>query len=151
MTTNGINTISKALSNLSELRTYSMYNNYCTKETSDAIASVIMNNINLKCFNTSVNNFLTCVVKIGNALRSSILITELNLEYSNISEKAASSLALALSHQYNLEEFTLEGNYLGITGIITVAKSLSAIHKIKLLNLDNTFLTEESLIPLVWQ
>ena len=66
------------------------------------------------------------------------------MKNTNISEKAISSLALAISNQYYLEEFAFQGNNLGIKGIIAVIKSLCTISKLKLINLDNTFLTEEA-------
>jgi len=83
------------------------------------------------------------VITIGNALNSE-LIKELNLKHSSISEKVASNLALAISNQYYLEEFAIQGTNLGINGIITVIKSLSTISKLKLINIDNTSLTEEA-------
>ena len=43
-----------------------------------------------------------------------------------------------------MEEFAFQGNNLGTHGIITVVKSLSTIRKLKLINLDNTCLTEEA-------
>ncbi|XP_065914696.1 protein NLRC5-like isoform X2 [Dysidea avara] len=143
LTTKGVQTISQALSKLSELRTYSIYNNYYTEEASDAISSVILSNSKLKYVCVGGNNLQTGVMKIENALNS-VLIKELDLRHSNISEKTASNLALAVSNQYYLKEFTLEGNNLGINGILTVVKSLSTISKLTLLNLDNTSITEEA-------
>ena len=143
LTTKGIKTISQALYNLSELQTYSIYNNYCNEEASDAISSLILNSSKLKYVNLGGSNLQTAVMKIGNSLNS-ILIKELNLRCSNISEETASNLALALSNQHYLEEFNLEGNNLGINGITAVAKSLSTIRQLILLNLTNTSITEEA-------
>ena len=143
LTAKGVERISQALSTLSGLQTYNINNNYSTEEASDAISSVILNNPSLTYVYISGNNLQTGVVKIGNALNST-LIKELNLRHSNISEKDASSLALAVSNQFYLEVFSFEGNNLGINGIITVVKSLSTISKLTLINLDNTSLTEEA-------
>jgi len=143
LTTKAIITISLALSKLSELQSYNIIGNYCTEEVSDAITSVILNNTYLKYVYIGGNNLQTGVIKIGNALNS-IMLKELNLKYGYISKKAASSLALALSKQYYLEEFAFHGNHLDISGSIAVLKSLSTISKLTLINLDNASLTEET-------
>ena len=143
LTTKAIETISQALSKLSELQSFNINNNYCSEEASDAVSSVILNNTNLQYFYMSRSNLQTGVMKIGKSLNSA-LIKELNLKHSNISEKAASSLALAMSNQFYLEEFAFQDTNLSINGIITVVKSLSTLSKLKLINLDNTSLTEEA-------
>ena len=142
-TTKAIITISLALSKLSELQSYNIIKNHCTEEVSDAITSVILNNTNLKYVYIGGNNLQTGVIKIGNALNS-IMLKELNLKYGYISKKAASSLALAVSKQYYLEEFAFHGNNLDISGNKAVLKSLSTISKLTLINLDNASLTEET-------
>ena len=141
--TKGIVTISQALGTLSGLHTYSIFDNCCSEEASDAISSVILNNTNLNSIHFSGNNLKTGIIEIGSALNV-LSIKELNLRYSNISKESASSLANTVSNQPHLEVFVLEGNNFDVSGIITIVKSLSSIDTLKLLNLDSTAITEEA-------
>ena len=143
LTTKGIKIISQAVSNLSELQMYNISYNYCTDEASDSISSVILHKTNVTVYTTG-NCLQTGVIKIGNVLNS-ILIKELNLRYCNLSESVAASLAHR-PHTISkyLEIFAFEGNNLGINGNIKVAKLLSSLRKLTLLNLDDTCLTKEA-------
>ena len=141
--TTGIIAISQALGNLSELQTFSIFNNYCTEEASDAIALAISSNVNLKTIYVCENNLRAGVTKILKALNC-VSIKELNFRDSNISESAVSEFAVAIANQHCLEELILDYNYLCTNGILTLARSLHSINTLKLLNLDNTSLTEEA-------
>ena len=141
--TKGIVAISRALSNLTELQTFSTFNNYCTGEASDAIALAISSNVNLKTIYVCENNLQAGVTKIANALNH-VSVKELNFRDSNISESAASEFAVTISNQHCLEKLVLDCNHLGTNGILTLTRSLHSLNTLKLLNLDNTSLTEEA-------
>jgi len=141
--TTEIITISQALSSLSGLHTYSIFDNYGMGKACEVIAAVILNNTNLNSIHFSGNNLSTGVMKIGSAMNG-LLLKELNFRYSNLSEKNASVLANAVLNQPLLEVFVLEGNNFDVSGIIIILKSLSNLNTIKLLNLDSTSITEEA-------
>ena len=140
----GLTIIMKGLKLLRSLKTLSFGSNNICDDISDHIVDVINNNPRLKILKLDY----TCVhadgaFKMIRALESLSWLKLLNVSGNNINEIAADNIAAVITNNSRLEELYIGNNYLGITGVIKVAKALVKSGGLKVLDLVNNKLTHQ--------
>ena len=142
--TKGMQTISQSLRKLSSLQVLRIDDNQITKSAANDIASVILSNRCLKELYLDENDLQDGIIEIANALKNTTAIQTLVLSDNNISENVADALADALKSMFSLKAFAAMNNKLKTKGIVTVAKSLSCLSQLTLLNIHNNQITKEA-------
>ena len=68
-------------------------------------------------------------------------IEKLHINNNNINDEAVDDIAAAVSHNNDLQEIDISGNYLQTIGIIKIAKAFQKISSLKNLYLRNSGIT----------
>ena len=118
--------------------------NKITFKAADAIASVILNNIQMEELNLS-NNFLGSGVKeIAIALKHTSKLRLLNLSNNEIPESVAEDLAGAVLCNNSLQFIRLMNNVLKTKGSIKIFQAISRLKAVKVLNFYNNQISKEA-------
>ena len=98
----------------------------------DDISLILSCNFHIqKLYISKINLRTLGAIKIANALKSTSLLTVINISDNNIGSEAANDIASALSHNFNLQEFYATNNSLETSGAIKIAKGLKNILSLK--------------------
>jgi len=103
-----------------------------------------LSNTGLEELNLGCNQLGIGVLKIATAIESISMIKILNLCNNEIPAEVATELASAIASNFFIEELRLGGNRLMTSGIVTIARSLSMVSSLKVLDFSETDITEEA-------
>ena len=140
----GCSAICRAFQGMS-LTKLSLMSNSITYEAVDDIADLLSHNIQLQELQLQISN-LTAIdcIKISCALRFTSSLLKLSIVNSNITSESADSMAAVLSHNTQLQELNLYGNYLELIGIKTVLKSLKNTATLVKLSIQDNCCTDDA-------
>ena len=141
LTTSGIVTIAKSLSNISTLKYLSVQNNLISEEAADSIASVIKINTGIGELYLGNNKLGAGALKIIRALKEVSSLKVLDLNNNNTSGIIADDLAAVIDHN-SLQKLWLANNDLRSCAS-TILQSLSKITTLTHLNLSGNDMSEE--------
>ena len=95
----GMNTITKALQDISTLTVFNISNNSVGDKAADGISTVLSHNVKLQKLYLDNNNFRTVgMIKIGTALQNVFKLTVFSISKNDVGEAAADTIAAVLSH-----------------------------------------------------
>ena len=137
--TTGIKKIADGLKYTCTLIELKLGNNNA-KEAAEDIAAVLSRNTNLKVVGLNGNSLKsTGIKKVTNGLRNTFSLQKISLDNNFITGVAAAeSIAKTLSHNINLQVFTINGNDLQATGVSKVVRNLQRASNLQELGLcDN--------------
>ena len=141
LTTSGIVTIAKSLSNISTLKYLSVQSNLISEEAADSIASVIKINTGIEELYLGNNKLGAGALKIIRALKEVSSLKVLDLENNNTSGIIADDLAAVIDHN-SVQKLWLANNDLRSCAS-TILQSLSKITTLTNLNLSGNDMSEE--------
>ena len=91
------------------------------------------------------NDFKTeGIIKIARGLQNVSILQKLDISNNNVGEKAAHDIAIALSHNTNLQELYLESNRFKAPGMSELAKALQCISTLTVLSISNNSVGEDA-------
>ena len=141
LTTSGIVTIAKSLSNISTLKYLSVTSNLISEEAADSIASVIKSNTGIEELYLGNNKLGAGALKIVRALKEVSSLKVLDLTNNNISGIIADDLVAVIDHN-SLQILWLANNDLRSCAS-TILQSLSKITTLTELDLSGNNMSEE--------
>ena len=145
----GITVIAKSLKEISTLKILSFHNNHITEEGADGIASIIVSNCGLTDLYLGKNNLKEGALKLAKALKHISTLRLLDFNDNSIPTVVAGELASAILCNNCLEQLRLRGNIFKTKGIQIIAKSLSRLSTLKLLNFRGNVVTEEAVDDII--
>ena len=135
--------IIQSLSTISTLKFLNINNNQITEEAGEALASVILHNMELEELHLSGNNLGEGMLIVAKALQQISSLKSLDLGYNNISKEVSDELALAIKANEQLKKIGLYSTNLKSSSVV-ILQSLSNISTLKYLNINNNQITEEA-------
>ena len=135
--------ILQSLSTISTLKLLNIYNTQITFEAGEALASVVTHNTGLEELHLNNNNLGEGMLVVTKALQEITSLRSINLGNTNISKEASDEIALVVKSNKYLEKLWLYNNNLKCSAI-AILQSLSTISTLKLLNINNTQITDEA-------
>ena len=138
----GITVIAKSLNQLSTLKVLSFYNNHITAEGAEGISAIIVSNSGLANLYLGKNKLKEGALKVVKALKHLSTLRLLDLNDNSIPTVVADELAAAILCNRGLEHLRLRSNMFKAKGIKIIAKSLSCISTLKVLNFRDNEITE---------
>ena len=145
----GVTVIAKSLTHLSTLKILSFHNNHITAEGADGIASIVSCNYGLTDIYLGKNKLEEGAIKVAKALKHLSMLRLLDLNDNSIPTVVANELASAILCNRYLEQLRLRGNLFKTKGIQTIAKSLSCMSTLKLVNFRNNQITEAAVDDII--
>ena len=147
--TTGMITIIKALQKICTLKILNL--SYCSNNITDSvaiaydIATAISSNIHLQELDISGNNVqgLSTVI-IARSLQRISGLTKLYIQNNNVIHYAADDIADVISHNTQLKELDVSGNYLQAVGVTKIAESLQCISTLTKLYISNSNITNKA-------
>ena len=140
----GIQALCKSLQQNSDLKFLDLNNNSITEEATNDIAAVITNNPLLTGIYVHSNDLKSAgVIKLASALKLLCNLKELDFSNVQIMEDAANDIAEIIFRNNKMEKLWLNDNHLKAAGIKAICKSLKQNVSLKLLNVNNSNITEE--------
>ena len=138
--------IARSLQKISSLTKLYINHNGITKEATDDIAAAISCNTKLQEFDVSGNNIQTAgaVNIIMKALKDIHVLRMLCFGNNNITYDAADYIAVAISHNIELQELNLDDNFLQSLGVTIITKSLQNLSTLTKLCMSNCLITDEA-------
>ena len=146
----GMLVVTKALQQITSLRSISLDNTNISKEASDEIPLVIKSNKHLEKLGLSNNNLKSSVIAILQSMSTNSTLKFLNIYNTQITDEASEALASVVMHNTGLEELNVADNNFG-EGMLVVTKALQQITSLRSINFGNTNISKEASdeIPLV--
>ena len=136
-----ISTIAESLNELTGLKELTVNN---TGFTADHITAMISNNLLLETLDIGDNQLKSVgICNVSKALIKLNRLKVLGLYGNEITDDAASDIAVVIYNLPLLEKLLLNNNMFGVVGIQTICKSLQRNGMLKLLQLNNVGITEE--------
>ena len=145
----GIIVLAKSLQQLSTFKVLKFYNNHITDKGADSIASIITSNSALADLHLGRNKFKEGALKVAKALKHLSTLRSLNLNDNSIPTVVADELAAAILCNSSLEHLWLRCNMFKTKGIQIIAKSLSCLSTLKVLNFRDNEITEAAVDDIV--
>ena len=139
----GMLVVTKALQQITSLRSIDFDNTNISKEASCEIPLVIKSNIHLKELRLYNNNLRCSAIAILQSLNTISTLSVLNIINTQTSDEASEALAAVVMHNIGLEELYLNNNNLA-EGMLTVTKALQQITSLKSIDFGNTNISKEA-------
>ena len=139
----GMLIVTKALQQITSLRSIDLGNNNLSKEASVKLALAIQSNKHLEKLWLHNNNLKSSADAILQSLSTISTLKLLNINNTQTTHEAAEALASVVTHNTGLEKLDLSNNNLG-EGMLVVTKALQQITSIKSLDLSNTNISKEA-------
>ena len=145
--TAGAITLAKGLHNITTLTKFCISNNKITEKAASDVAVVLSYSTQLQELDISYNDLQTAgaiTLAKGLHLHNITTLTKFYISNNSITEEAAGDIALALSHNIQLQELDISDNHIEASGAITLAKGLHNITKLIKFCISNNCITEEA-------
>ena len=133
--------VTKALQQITSLRSTDLGNINISKEASDELALVIQSNKHLEKLCLYNNNLKCSAITILQSLSTISTLKYLNIDNTQTTDEDGEALASVVIHNTGLEELYLNGNNLG-EGMLVVTKALQQITSLRSIDLGNTKISE---------
>ena len=137
-----VTVLSKTLATISALKVLDLQSNKITKEASNSLASVIINNKALEVLFLDNNNIGVGAVNIVKALQNNKSLIMLGLSNNNLPKEISHELAGGVKSNHYLESLILASNQLQSSAIV-ILKSLSSITTLTVLKMNNNQIGEK--------
>ena len=135
--------ILQSLTTISSLKCLNINHNQVNEEAGEALASVILCNTGMEELHLRNNTIARGLLNVAKALQHVTSLKSIDIGNNNIPKEVSSELALVVESNKHLENLCLHNNNLK-SSAFTILQSLSTISTLKLLDLNNNQLSEES-------
>ena len=144
---NGVLQIVKALEKISKIKVLHFDNNSINESVAEKLALVFYNS-NIEDLNLSYNNLQStkCILEALSKISS---LKSLNLSACCMTDAVAEHLAAIIDSNYSLKTIKFQNNYFNTEGILAIAKSLSRLSTLKILNIRNNVLHTKEAVEAV--
>ena len=135
--------ILQALSNITSLKGLDISNNHIGDKSSEALASVVIDNTRVEKLLLSDNNLGDGILEVAKALQHITSLRLLDLGKNNMPKEVSGELALAIKSNGHLEKLSLNNNNLE-SSAIAILQALSTISTLKFLAINGNQITKEA-------
>ena len=139
----GMLVVTKALQQITSLRSIDFGNTNISKEASGELALAIQSNKHLETLSLHDNNLKPSAISILQSLSTISTLKFLNINNTQITDEAGEALASVVLHNTRLQELGLRDNKLG-EGMLIVTKALQQITSLRSIDLSNSNLSKEA-------
>ena len=141
----GVVKIANNLQKLCSLKVLDLDNNNITEQVTYDLSIAIRNNVLLEKLWLNGNHLGSSTVLVVNALKEISTLKELDLNDNlNRSTELASAIASVITRNTLIERLSLSGNNLNDDGVIRIARSLYKLSGLRIFDLEDNNITEES-------